>query len=82
MDLAQMEAKDKDGNPLNVVFFVNDVSDDTKVLMEQIYKEMITVNEDGSAKPLPRFEFISSRVIYSKLSRMEKDLSYLLFLLV
>lgn len=77
MDLAQMEAKDKDGNPLNVVFFVNDISDDTKVLMEQIYKEMITVNEDGSAKPLPRFEFISSRVIYSKLSRMEKDLSYL-----
>ena len=71
LDLVQQETKNADGEPEKIVFLVNDIEDDTKILLQQVYKSMVNDKNE------PRFEFISSRVVYAKLSRMEKDLSYL-----
>lgn len=68
LDLAQSQS---DGE--KIVFLVNAIDDDAKIMINQVCKDFI--KEDTNAKL--NFEIIEAPLVYSKLSKMKVDLSYL-----
>ena len=66
LDLAQSQS-----NGQKVVFLVNSIDEDAKVMIKQVCKDYIA---EGATL---NFEIIESPLVYSKLNKMKVDLSYL-----
>ena len=66
LDLAQSQS-----NGQKVVFLVNTIDEDAKVMIKQVCKDYIS---EGATL---NFEIIESPLVYSKLNKMKVDLSYL-----
>lgn len=66
LDLAQSQS-----NGQKVVFLVNSIDEDAKVMIKQVCKDYIS---EGATL---NFEIIESPLVYSKLNKMKVDLSYL-----
>ena len=66
LDLAQSQS-----NGEKVVFLVNSIDEDAKVMIKQVCKDYIS---EGATL---NFEIIESPLVYSKLNKMKVDLSYL-----
>ena len=66
LDLAQSQS-----NGQKVVFLVNNIDEDAKVMIKQVCKDYIA---EGATL---NFEIIESPLVYSKLNKMKVDLSYL-----
>ena len=66
LDLAQSQS-----NGQKVVFLVNTIDEDAKIMIKQVCKDYIA---EGATL---NFEIIESPLVYSKLNKMKVDLSYL-----
>ena len=66
LDLAQSQS-----NGQKVVFLVNSIDEDAKIMIKQVCKDYIA---EGATL---NFEIIESPLVYSKLNKMKVDLSYL-----
>lgn len=66
LDLAQSQS-----NGQKVVFLVNSIDEDAKIMIKQVCKDYIS---EGATL---NFEIIESPLVYSKLNKMKVDLSYL-----
>ena len=66
LDLAQSQS-----NGQKVVFLVNNIDEDAKIMIKQVCKDYIA---EGATL---NFEIIESPLVYSKLNKMKVDLSYL-----
>ena len=66
LDLAQSQS-----NRQKVVFLVNSIDEDAKIMIKQVCKDYIA---EGATL---NFEIIESPLVYSKLNKMKVDLSYL-----
>ena len=66
LDLAQSQS-----NGQKVVFLVNTIDEDAKIMIKQVCKDYIS---EGATL---NFEIIESPLVYSKLNKMKVDLSYL-----